>query len=68
MVEEVAKSVELKEEKSDLSFVKTSIRRKRKSNETKQNIEMLKIKLKSSKKGKHQLPSDLHCNNLETLI
>ena len=26
-----------------------------------------KIKLKSSKKGKHQLPSDLHCTNLETL-
>ena len=52
MVEEVAKSVELKEEKSDLSFVKTSIRRKRKSNETKQNIEMLKNQIEELEKRK----------------
>lgn len=52
MVEEVTKSVELKEEKSDLSFVKRSIRRKRKSNETKQDIEMLKNQIEELEKRK----------------
>lgn len=52
MVEEVTKSVELKEEKIDLSFVKRSIRRKRKSNETKQDIEMLKNQIEELEKRK----------------
>ena len=52
MVEEVTKSMELKEEKSDLSFVKRSIRRKRKSNETKQDIEMLKNQIEELEKRK----------------
>lgn len=52
MVEEVTKSVELKEEKSNLSFVKRSIRRKRKSNETKQDIEMLKNQIEELEKRK----------------
>ena len=41
MEEEVTKYMELAEKKSDLSFVKTSNGLKRKSNETKQEIQML---------------------------
>ena len=57
MEEEVTKYMELAEKKSDLSFVKTSNGLKRKSNETKQEIQMLNDQIAELEKKRKTLIS-----------
>ena len=57
MEEEVTKYMELAEKKSDLSFVETSNGLKRKSNETKQEIQMLNDQIAELEKKLFNVPA-----------